>query len=256
MEKLEAQLMEAKDKNRKMDEALAGMKEYQKKLKEENERIAQKKEDILNEARQEAQEIVEEANTEAGKILKEMRASSEKVKYHELLEKKQALNRITGAQAPKAEERREGFREGDVVELVTLGGVGRVLKVRKKDLLISVNGRKMKVAPNQVRPSLRILPEVKEPAKMMTSVEMPQSVSMECNLIGMHADEAREELLDYLDAAKLARLAQVRIIHGDGTGALRKMVHEVLSKDRTVKEFHLGMPSEGGTGATVVLLNH
>jgi DNA mismatch repair protein MutS2 len=256
MEKLEAQLMEARTKNQKMDEALAGMREYQKKLKEENERLAQKKEDILNEARQEAQEIVEEANAEAGKILKEMRASSEKVKYHELLEKKQALNRIAGAKAPKAEERHEGFREGDVVELVTHGGIGKVLKVRKKDLLISVNGRKMKVAPDQVRPSLRILPEVKEPAKMMTSIEMPQSVSMECNLIGMHADEAREELLDYLDAAKLARLAQVRIIHGDGTGALRKMVHEVLSKDHAVKEYHLGMPSEGGTGATVVLLNH
>ncbi|MBR2793146.1 MAG: Smr/MutS family protein, partial [Solobacterium sp.] len=203
----------------------------------------------------EAAEIVEEANLEAERILKDMRASSEKAKYHELLEKKRQLNKIVEPSATVTEERQEGFREGDVVELVTLGGIGKVLKVRKKDLLISVNGRKMKVPPSQVRLSLKILPEVKEAPMRMTSVEIPNSVSMECNLIGMRADEAREELLDYLDQAKLAGLAQVRIIHGDGTGALRKMAHEVLSKDRSVKEFHLGMPSEGGTGATVVVLN-
>ncbi|MBR2769454.1 MAG: endonuclease MutS2 [Solobacterium sp.] len=255
MEKLEAQLMEARVKNQKMDETLAGMKEYQKHLKEENDRLAEKKEDILNEARREAAEIVDEANLEAERILKDMRASSEKAKYHELLEKKRQLNKIVEPSATVTEERQEGFREGDVVELVTLGGIGKVLKVRKKDLLISVNGRKMKVPPSQVRLSLKILPEVKEAPMRMTSVEIPNSVSMECNLIGMRADEAREELLDYLDQAKLAGLAQVRIIHGDGTGALRKMAHEVLSKDRSVKEFHLGMPSEGGTGATVVVLN-
>jgi DNA mismatch repair protein MutS2 len=255
MEKLEQQLMEVRVKNQKMDEALAGMKEYQKTLKLENEKLAQKKEDVLNEAREEAQEIVDEANAEADRILKEIRSAGKGVRYHELLDKKRQLKEIT--RSPQHEEKRDqdGFHEGDTVELISLGGFGRVLRVRKKDILISVNGREMKVKPSQIRPSLHHLPKKTEQKPVQTSVSVPESVSMECNLIGMRADEAKEELLDYMDAAKLARLAQVRIIHGDGTGALRRMVHEVLAKDRSVKEFHLGMPSEGGTGATIVILN-
>ena len=64
----------------------------------------------------------------------------------------------------------------------------------------------------------------------------------------------QEELLDYLDSAKLCRLKTFRIIHGEGTGTLRKLVQDILAKDRSVDSFRYGMPSEGGTGATVVMM--
>ena len=70
----------------------------------------------------------------------------------------------------------------------------------------------------------------------------------------MRADEAKEELLDYLDSAKLCRLKTFRIIHGEGTGTLRKLVQDILAKDRSVDSFRYGMPSEGGTGATIVMM--
>ena len=76
----------------------------------------------------------------------------------------------------------------------------------------------------------------------------------ECNLIGLRVDEALNELDKFLDDAKFSRLPMVRIVHGDGTGALRKAVHERLRNDSSVKEFRLGMPNEGGTGATIVTL--
>ena len=63
-----------------------------------------------------------------------------------------------------------------------------------------------------------------------------------------------DELDKFLDDAKFSRLPMVRIVHGDGTGALRKAVHERLRNDSSVKEFRLGMPNEGGTGATIVTL--
>ena len=63
-----------------------------------------------------------------------------------------------------------------------------------------------------------------------------------------------EELSDYLDSAKMNHLLSFRIIHGDGTGALRKAVHQKLDHDRDVDSYRLGMPNEGGTGATVVTL--
>ncbi|HWH04020.1 MAG TPA: Smr/MutS family protein, partial [Gemmatimonadales bacterium] len=78
------------------------------------------------------------------------------------------------------------------------------------------------------------------------------SVSMtEVSLIGMRAGEAEGELLRALDAAIAADLPYLRIIHGKGTGALRKMVHEVLGNDRRVRRFAFAPANQGGAGATV-----
>ena len=77
---------------------------------------------------------------------------------------------------------------------------------------------------------------------------------LECNLIGMHVDEALDTMDAYIDNAKVHNLKFFRIIHGDGSGALRKAVHKQLAKDSMVKSFRLGAPNEGGTGATVVTM--
>ena len=83
---------------------------------------------------------------------------------------------------------------------------------------------------------------------------MQKHVPMSLNLIGMHVEEALIALRNYLDAAMLVRYSQVTIIHGFGTGALRKAVHEYLKTSKYVLEYKLGGFNEGGAGATVVLL--
>ena len=70
----------------------------------------------------------------------------------------------------------------------------------------------------------------------------------------MRVEEALIALKNYLDAVLLVRYEQVNIIHGFGTGALRKAVHEYLSKSKYVVDYHLGGFNEGGAGATVVIL--
>ena len=77
---------------------------------------------------------------------------------------------------------------------------------------------------------------------------------MSANLIGMRVEEALIQLRNYLDAALLVRYPQVTIIHGFGTGALRKAVHEYLKTCKFVEEFKLGGFNEGGSGATLVKL--
>ena len=140
------------------------------------------------------------------------------------------------------------------MELRSSGAVARIVSIRKKDIVILLNGREVKVKPAQIRPSLKRLPKEKMPEQNVSSFTVPDSVPMECNLIGLYVDEAREELLDYMDSAKLASLKSFRIIHGDGSGALRKMVQEMLAKDSSVDSYRYGMPNEGGTGATVVTM--
>ncbi|PKN41946.1 MAG: endonuclease MutS2, partial [Deltaproteobacteria bacterium HGW-Deltaproteobacteria-20] len=74
------------------------------------------------------------------------------------------------------------------------------------------------------------------------------------DLRGMRADEAESELSRFLDKALLAGRTEVEIIHGMGTGAMRRMVHEHLKRSRAVGDFRLGNADEGGDGVTKVAL--
>ena len=78
------------------------------------------------------------------------------------------------------------------------------------------------------------------------------SVSTEINLLGKTVDEAVAELDKYLDDAYLAHLNSVRIVHGKGTGALRKGVHNYLRRQKHVNDFHLAEFGEGDAGVTIV----
>ena len=81
-----------------------------------------------------------------------------------------------------------------------------------------------------------------------------QSISPELNLLGMTTDEALHELDKYLDDARMSHLSSVRIVHGKGTGALRKAVHNYLRKQKWVKSYRLGDFGEGDAGVTIVKL--
>ena len=77
------------------------------------------------------------------------------------------------------------------------------------------------------------------------------SISTEINLLGKTVDEALSELDKYLDDAYLAHLPSVRIVHGKGTGALRKAVQDYLRRCKYVKTYRLGEYGEGDAGVTI-----
>ena len=79
-------------------------------------------------------------------------------------------------------------------------------------------------------------------------------VGLELDLRGERYEDAMVRLEKYIDDALLAGYPRVSIIHGKGTGALRKGVQEFLKKHRAVKSFHFGEANEGGTGVTIVEL--
>ena len=82
-------------------------------------------------------------------------------------------------------------------------------------------------------------------------------IGSELRLRRLRVDEALPKLDHYLNAAFMAGLPSVHIVHGKGTGVLRQVVHEVLAEHPLVKSFHLGDYGEGGAGVTIVeLANH
>lgn len=91
-------------------------------------------------------------------------------------------------------------------------------------------------------------------AEVPLFVEGTQSIGPEINLIGCTVEESSRRLEKYLDTAFLLGLRRVRVIHGKGTGVLRKGVHKFLASHTLVEGFHLAEIGEGGSGATVVAL--
>ncbi len=144
---------------------------------------------------------------------------------------------------------------GDTVHVPSLGRDGTVVGVPRQGVA------EVQVGPMRVECNLGDLrpPETKvadEAAAMARRMEARKSftVPKEIDIRGMTVGEAVADLEKYLDDVALARFPQVRIIHGKGTGLLRRGVHEFLRKHKSVREFHIADHEQGGEGATEVML--
>lgn len=260
IDRLEAQLSANAQKGEELEQRLQQVQEKEKQLKKEEAIINHEKEVAKDKAEKEAEKYLDRVKQEADEILADIRKKEKEVHYHEALSRRKDLAKINQKKDTEAPvDPNHVYHVGDAVELRANDQVCEIVKIEKKDITILLNGREIKVRKNQIRPSLHVIPKMKkkpqESVVVNTGANLFSTMSTECNLIGMHVDEAMEKMDVYIDQCKVHGLKNFRIIHGDGSGALRKAVHQRLAKDKSVKEYHLGMPSEGGTGATVVTLN-
>ena len=99
---------------------------------------------------------------------------------------------------------------------------------------------KMNVSLGQLEKTAKVKHEKKAKSKGYKKTVRSSSFPLECNLIGMRVDEALAVVDKYLDNAILNRAGSVRIVHGMGTGALRKAVHNYLKKQPKVESFRMG----------------
>ncbi len=141
---------------------------------------------------------------------------------------------------------------GDVVRLSGLGSTGRLEEIRGRQALVVSNGKRLWADLGEVEPIGDSQPAPSRPTVHVNTAEDPLGELM---LIGMDAEQARDELERFLDRAFTAGGATVRIIHGHGTGALRRMVADVCRSHPAVRSFQAAPRSRGGTGATEVTLH-
>jgi len=154
-----------------------------------------------------------------------------------------------------AELSRRAAAVGDQVEVAHLGLKGEILAIDGSTATVRAGTLTVKVPAQALRVTAAEAVAVAAratPARIQTPERT--TVSGELHLIGRTRDEARDLLEKYLDDAFLAGLGSVRIIHGKGTGALRKAVEDVLSVHPLVTEHHGGALQQGGAGATVAVL--
>ena len=143
---------------------------------------------------------------------------------------------------------------GDRVFIPRLGQPGKVLALDASGADVQVGNFRVHVKPDELGDKVT---EPESPSEHVTSyVSLPtaESPGVEVSLRGLRADEALDKLEQYLDRAYLAGLPYVRIVHGKGTGTLRKLARDLLSDHPLVAEIREAAPHEGGEGVTVARL--
>ena len=235
-------------------------------LESKQEKIDQSRDRIIREANEEAREILQNAKeladetirtfqkAGAASSIKDLEKSRRKV--HDKISEKNEKLALKSEKATHKILKPNQIRLGDSVKIVSMGLKGSVSSLPDK------NGRlfvQCGIIRSQVSLSDLVLleEETVKTEKMQRSssgklkMSKSYSISTEINLLGRTVDEALSELDKYLDDAYLAHLPSVRIVHGKGTGALRKAVHGYLRKNRVIKSFRLGEFGEGDAGVTI-----
>lgn len=243
-------------------------------LERKEDRLEASREAILQKAREEAQTILREAKEFAdesirkyNKLGKESDASrqmeQERAKLREKMSGLEKNMGVKAAKKPKKELTAKDLRIGDRVKVLSMNLTGTVstLPDARGNLFVQ-----MGILRSQVKLSdLEKLPDEPSPYSARTNlssgtrsgsskVKMAKSysISAEINLLGRTTDEAIAELDKYLDDAYIAHLSPVRIVHGKGSGALRKAVHQYLRRQKHVASYRLGEFGEGDAGVTIV----
>ena len=221
-------------------------------------------------ARREAERVLSEARAAAEETFAELdemrRRSNEEEDAQRINEARSALRRRLNlaeeslrpaAPAPQEEKKSaRPIRVGDRVEIKSMGVKADVLAV-SADRTLSLRAGIMNVTARE--DEVLLLEGEQAPDKKAVSTRSSQQLRMvsiepQVDLRGMEVSEALLVAERYIDSAVMAKLSQVTIIHGKGTGALRNAVQQMLRRNKAVKSFRLGRYGEGETGVTVVEL--
>ncbi|MDD2972719.1 MAG: endonuclease MutS2 [Lachnospiraceae bacterium] len=250
---------------------IASYKEEIEKLKKQltvkQERLDQSKDKILREANEQARDILQEAKDVADEAIrnfhkhgstlsvKEMENARQKVRS-KISEKNDKLV-IKSSTTGSSDRKPVKLKLGDSVRILSMGLKGTVssLPDARGNLFVQCG-----IIRSQTKLDDVVLIDDDDITKKLpgraSSGRMKMSkaatISTEINLLGMTVDEALSTLDKYMDDAYLSHLPSVRVVHGKGTGALRKAVQTYLRKVKYVDSFRLGEFGEGDAGVTIV----
>ena len=291
MEDILADLEEKRVKIQREQDEITSLKESiakeQKQLRNKEKLLDERREKILEKANEEARDILADAKKKADEAISELRetgrggdmASMERTRSalrEQVSKKNEKLSRKEEDSAPRGRLKASDLHVGDKVKVISMGLTGVVTALADSNGKVSVRCGIMNskaalsdlalieedVYGNPVRSSSKSsMKKAFENAggagnkQRDLDFSRNQSISPELNLLGMTTDEALNELDKYLDDARMSHLSSVRIVHGKGTGALRKAVHNYLRKQKWIKNYRLGDFGEGDAGVTIVQLH-
>lgn len=209
--------------------------------------------EIRNKAIEESERIVAELNKKIENMVREIRESNadrEKIKQSRV-HIDEMKHQIAAMRDSETTKQKGSFEIGDPVSISGTLLVGEVIDKsnEKGELLVEVNGLKMRVHESELRETTK-----GKLRRSETTVEVHGGVLNKVDIRGMRPYEIQTSVEKFLDEAYLSGLKQVEIIHGTGTGSLKRAVEQLLKIHPFVVTFRSGELGEGGQGVTIVEL--
>jgi DNA mismatch repair protein MutS2 len=229
--------------------------------------LSQKKAQVIRKAQEESAVLVRRARRESEQIIKDLkeqfndqgikkRQESIETARKQIQEGIKRTNMSVGVISQQAymPVDLEALSIGDIVYVTSLNQKGSVVAVQGKEITVQLGSMKMNIKASKCRFVEWARKENVSPSKTKSFLGKVNQVKREIDIRGMLVDEAEEVIGKYIDDAVLAGLSQVIIIHGKGTGALRKGIQEYLKNNRNILSIAFADMNQGGTGATVAEL--
>ncbi len=232
---------------------------YQTKLRD----LEREKKDLRRQSMQDAKRLLAQANSVIEKAVKDIKQSQGDTdavkaarKEVEKFRKDLAAEEAAVSAEPSPQEPTDSsIRVGDKVKLIDTNTTGDVLDISDDDAVVGFGNFRMKTQLRNLQKisskDAREMERKETKVSVSTTTEI-KDVSTRLDLRGLMGDEAISRIEKFVDESVSNGVHKVDIIHGKGTGALRKRVMEYLKSDKRVKSFRLGNWDEGGAGVTVV----
>lgn len=242
--------MRVKEKEQTLTLELQELKKEKKRLEKAYDELEASKDKILLDTKRKADQQLKETQEKAQELLDIL--SIKPLKDHEIAEIKFELKQLGIEEMAK--ESKDSFKKGDFVHIKSYNQIGQVTKVSKDVYTVKFGMFEMPFSSTDLKKSDKPIDRSKDIKKKETSKPSYSDARMELDLRGFRYEDVKDELDKFLDTAMLNHLKSVRIIHGFGTGAVRKAVQDVLKKSPYVSEYRYGGEGEGLNGVTVVTL--
>ena len=254
LERLEAERAELRQRIEEVKRREAALEGFQRDAAEQAEQIRHKLAADRARLRAESGGLIEQLRREGSALLEELKTKSKSQRDlgRFIAQAQTKIDETAPAPpAPAHPVQQEPLKVGDEVELGQIRG--ELLTLEENRAVIARGGMRIEVAPERLRRAVQQARGSR--AATVNVMPAPHPESAELMLIGMRATEALRKLEEFLDQAYLTNRTEVRIVHGIGSGALKKAVHEYLASSPYCAAFREADPNRGGAGATVVQLN-
>ena len=271
---LESERILYEQKNSELNILQNKITRHEKEISEMRDELAKNKGEIIRKAKEKSAAMIRETKRESEEIIASLKEQFDdlgiKARQQAIQNARDKIREIEadsmpGIIADKSVGKRinkKFLSVGDTIYIKQLDQKGIILSIEKnmKELVVQVGALKTTVKTSACKFVSHNSEEISEPIHENNNrgslglMQKVSSVSREIDIRGMLVDEAEQVCGKFIDDAALAGLKQILIIHGKGTGALRKGIHDFLRRNKSVENFNLADIDEGGAGATIINL--
>lgn len=262
---LDEKQKQAEENSLELRRKLADTEKLHRQLSQQFDKYQKEKDNLIKQAEAEADKIVADKQKQAEKIIDDLRQkqidgqTGENIKEHEFIDARSQLSslfqdkeNLETNKVLQREKEKKKLKVGQKVTVESLGQSGTLVAQEDDEWVVQLGMMKMKLSESQFTVSET---EQEDPVSQHTSYRgSASSVRPELDLRGERVESGLSKLSQYLDQALLANYNKVTIIHGHGTGAMRKGVQDALKRNSRVNKYETAPANQGGTGATIVTL--